>query len=169
MTSLPVLAKHTPDTSPTYPVPTMVNFIADSVTSARSGPSLAAEGCIGPARAVPWQTIGKATARRKTSRGSRCTAATADAHTHYPLAVQNVEAEIDFVDDTFRELRGRRAKRLREDFCGTAATSCEWVRRRPSNTAVGLDIDRDTLDWGLEHNIGSPSPAQQKRATLPER
>ena len=111
------------------------------------------------------QSMGTATARRR-KRRSRFSAATADRHILYQLAVQNVEAEIDFVDDTFRELRGRRAKRLREDFCGTAATSCEWVRRRPSNTAVGLDIDRETLDWGEGHNIGALSPAQQKRVAL---
>lgn len=114
-------------------------------------------------------TMGTATARPRRKRRSKFSAATADRHVLYQLAVQNVEAEIDFVDDTFRELRGRRAKRLREDFCGTAATSCEWVRRRSSNTAVGLDIDRDTLDWGIEHNIGDLSPAQQKRVTVLQR
>ncbi|MCA9297734.1 MAG: hypothetical protein KDA28_01630, partial [Phycisphaerales bacterium] len=59
------------------------------------------------------------------------TAKTADRHILYQESVQNVEAEIDFVDEQFRKRRGRHARRLREDFCGTANTSCEWVRRRP--------------------------------------
>jgi hypothetical protein len=57
-------------------------------------------------------------------------AATTNKHELYQASVQNVEAEIDFVDQTFRTLRGRDAVRLREDFCGTGNTSCEWVRRR---------------------------------------
>jgi SAM-dependent methyltransferase len=90
----------------------------------------------------------------------------ADRHILYQRAVQNVEAEIDFVDDTFKKLRHRRASRLREDFCGTAATSCEWVRRRPTNTAVGLDLDQPTLDWGTAHNLSELSPSALARITL---
>jgi hypothetical protein len=92
-----------------------------------------------------------------------------DRHILYQKAVQCVEAEIDFVDDTFRALRKRRARRLREDFCGTAATSCEWVRRRPGNIAVGLDLDQPTLDWAHAHNLASLTPAQRKRITLVRR
>jgi len=104
--------------------------------------------------------------RRSRTRRPRYTAATADRHVLYQLAVQNVQTEIDFVDDTYRDLRGRRASRLREDFCGTANTACEWVRRRRTNTAVGLDLDQATLDWGLAHNVASLSPSQSKRIRL---
>ncbi len=51
------------------------------------------------------------------------TARTADRHELYQLSVQNVESEIDFVDAEFERLRGRKAVRLREDFCGTGNTS----------------------------------------------
>ena len=37
-------------------------------------------------------------------------AATADRHRLYELSVQCVEAEIDFVDETYRALRGRKAR-----------------------------------------------------------
>ena len=48
---------------------------------------------------------------------------------------------IDFVDDTFKDLP--QAQRvIREDFCGTANTSCEWVRRRSTNRAIGVGLDR---------------------------
>lgn len=87
----------------------------------------------------------------------------------YQLAVQNVESEIDFVDDEYKRLRGRRAAKLREDFCGTANTACEWVRRRPGNVAVGLDLDGPTLEWGRVHNVGVLTPAQQKRVSLLQR
>ncbi len=101
--------------------------------------------------------------RKSKKRAGGFTAANADRHVLYQLAVQNVEAEIDFVDDTFKQLRGRRATRLREDFCGTGNTSCEWVRRRAANIAVGLDIDQDTLDWGLANNVAAlPAPARAR-------
>lgn len=77
---------------------------------------------------------------------------TVDRHVLYQDSVQCVEAEIDFVDKTFRDLRKRKARRLREDFCGTGNTSCEWVRRRSSNTALGVDLDEQVLAWGEKHN-----------------
>ncbi len=77
----------------------------------------------------------------------------ADRHLLYQQSVQCVEAEIDFVDDTFRRLRRRRARWLREDFCGTANTSCEWVRRRKGNCAVGVDLDEDVLKWARRVNL----------------
>ncbi len=68
------------------------------------------------------------------------TAKTADKHILYEASVQCPEAEIDFVEKTFSKIRGRRASVLREDFCGTAATACEWVRRHATNRAVGVDL-----------------------------
>lgn len=92
-----------------------------------------------------------------------------DKHTLYQKAVQAPDAEIDFVDAQFRRLRGRRASRLREDFCGTALTACEWVRRRSTNTALGLDLDQKTLDWGQAHNVAKLDPAAAARLTLARR
>lgn len=104
---------------------------------------------------------------RTTGRQARLTLAQrADRHDLYQRAVQCVEAEIDFVDQTFKTLTGRTASRLREDFCGTANSSCEWVRRRTSNIAVGLDIDQPTLDWGRQYNLASLSPKQRARVDL---
>ena len=99
----------------------------------------------------------------------RFSAATADRHELYQLSVQNVESEIDFVDETFETLRGRKATTLREDFCGTGNTSCEWVRRRDENHAVGLDIDAETLGWGRTNNIGTLDESQRSRVRLEER
>jgi len=109
---------------------------------------------------------GKKARKHASKSRPRYTAATADRHELYQLSVQNVEAEIDFVDDTFKELRGRRASMLREDFCGTGNTSCEWVRRRASNTAIGLDTDSDPLDWGRAHNLAKLAEAQRDRVRL---
>jgi len=91
-------------------------------------------------------------AARKGGKGAS-QAEKADRHVLYQLSVQNVESEIDFVDATYKKLRGKKAKVLREDFCGTGNTSCEWVRRRASNRAYGVDIDAATLAWGRENNV----------------
>ena len=93
---------------------------------------------------------------------------TADRHELYQLAVQCVESEIDMVDKTYKEIRGRHAVKLREDFCGTGNTSCEWVRRRPSNTASGLDLDSEVLDWGRKNNLAKLKAKQQTRVKLVE-
>lgn len=90
----------------------------------------------------------------------------ADRHRLYELSVQCAEAEVDFVDHTFKKLRGRRAHLLREDFCGTANVCCEWVRRRKVNRAIGVDLDSEVLDWGRQHQIGKLKTSQQKRISL---
>jgi cyclopropane fatty-acyl-phospholipid synthase-like methyltransferase len=96
------------------------------------------------------------------------TAATANTHDLYEASVQNVEAEIDFVDKTFRKLRNRKARTIREDFCGTGNTSCEWVRRRDDNEAIGLDIDAATLEWGRQHKVSALTEDQAARVRLLE-
>ncbi len=91
---------------------------------------------------------------------------TPDRFVLYQRAVQEPSSEVDFIDAEFRRLRRRAPSRLREDFCGTAAVCCEWVKRRRVNTAVGLDLDRATLDWGLAHNVARLRPGQRRRVTL---
>lgn len=103
---------------------------------------------------------------RPAVREYRYTAATADRHELYQLSVQDVVAEIDFVDATFLELRKRHATVLREDFAGTANTACEWVRRRPTNRAIAVDLDRPTLDWGRLHNVQALPPGARERVDL---
>ena len=92
-------------------------------------------------------------------------ASKADRHVLYEDSVQCVEAEIDFVDETFKTLRNRRARLLREDFCGTANTSCEWVRRRKRNRAFGVDLDGEVQQWGTKHHLSKLGPAR-KHVTL---
>lgn len=94
------------------------------------------------------------------------TADTADRHRLYQLSVQCVESEIDMVDKTFTEIRDRQAVKLREDFCGTGNTSCEWVRRRDTNTAIGFDHDAEVLDWGRRKNVTKLDDHQQSRVQL---
>ena len=78
---------------------------------------------------------------------------TTDLHSLYESSVQNVEADIEFVDKTFLEEHGRHANLLREDFCGTASLAAAWVREREENRAWGVDLDEPTLEWGRQRRI----------------
>ncbi len=92
----------------------------------------------------------------------------ADPHRLYELSVQNPKAEVGLADRIYRQLRGRNARWLREDFCGTAAVCCEWVRRRKTNRAIGVDLDREVLDWGRRVNLAGLSCDQRARVELLE-
>jgi len=90
----------------------------------------------------------------------------ADRHYLYQESVQDTEAEIDFFEETWAELRERPAELLREDFCGTANTACEWIRRDPQHYAIGVDLDAEVLEWGLLNNLAQLDDEQQSRIEL---
>ena len=108
----------------------------------------------------------EAKAAKAAEQAGAFTAANTSKHELYQLSVQNVEAEIDFIDATFEEIRGREAVVIREDFCGTGNTSAEWVRRRSTNKSIGLDIDQPTLDYGHETHVQKLESDAQQRITL---
>jgi len=100
------------------------------------------------------------------STNAKTMAQQADRHHLYQQSVQCPEAEIDFVEEQFELIRNRKAKVLREDFCGTAYTACEWIKRDKNNLAFGIDLDGEVLDWGREHNVGKLTKEQQSRISL---
>lgn len=104
--------------------------------------------------------------KRKYSQEPGSMSAKADRHKLYELSVQDVSHEYDFINKTFRDIRGYNANILREDFCGTAKMCCEWVGHNGRNTAVGVDIDADVLTWGKKHNLRKLKPDARKRVTL---
>ncbi len=103
---------------------------------------------------------------QKSATSKKTMADKADINVLYEQSVQCVESEIDFVDETFQKLRGRKAELLREDFCGTANTSCEWIRRRKTNKAIAVDLNEEVLEWGRQHKVGKLTEEQAKRVTL---
>ena len=42
----------------------------------------------------------------------------------------------------------------------------QWVQRHRDNTAVGVDLDEEVLDWGREHNVEPLKRGQRDRVTL---
>lgn len=99
--------------------------------------------------------------RRRSSQADR-----ADRHALYQQAVQDPSWEIGFMAETFRSVRGRPAKRLREDFCGTALFACAWVKSAPDREAVGVDLDGEVLAWSRKHNVAKLPPTAARRLSL---
>ena len=97
---------------------------------------------------------------------SHTIADTRDRHILYQKSVQNPESEIEFITQKFRELRGRDAKSIREDFAGTAMFAVEWCLQGPDYTAVAVDLDTDTLEWGRKHNVEPAGPDVASRIEL---
>ena len=92
----------------------------------------------------------------------------ADIHELYEDSVQNVEEECNFVSNTFKAIRGREARSFREDFSGTSSAACQWTTLHAENTALGVDIDADVLEWGRQHRVSKLTPDQQARVRLIE-
>ena len=89
-----------------------------------------------------------------------------DKYRLYEQSVQATDFEYEFIDSNFKRIRGREAKLLREDFCGTAQMCCEWVRGRADNRAIGVDFDPEVLAWSRDHHIAALEPEQKTRVTL---
>lgn len=93
-------------------------------------------------------------------------AETADRHRLYECAVQCPDAEVELVSRCFRQLTGRDARLLREDFCGTAAVTCAWVRSDPERRGIGIDLDPSVLAWARRHNLSALPAEARRRCTL---
>ncbi len=98
----------------------------------------------------------------------RTLAQLADLHETYEAAVQTPDVECEFINDTFRKIRGRAPQTLREDFCGTAALACEWVRGGPKRSAIGVDLEPSVLESGRTRHLARLKPAQRDRVDLVE-
>ena len=93
------------------------------------------------------------------------TAKTADRHELYQLSVQSPEEDVAFLARVYKKLRKKPALHFREDFCGTALLSANWIKRGKQYTAEGFDICPDTVSWGIENNFESLGE-DASRATL---
>jgi SAM-dependent methyltransferase len=81
------------------------------------------------------------------------------------MSVQSPDVNAKFFDRVYKKRNGHLPSLMKEDFCGTALLAAEWVRMRPTNEAVGVDLDEPTLQWGREHHI-EPLRKDASRVTL---
>ncbi|MFL5814262.1 MAG: class I SAM-dependent methyltransferase [Bdellovibrionia bacterium] len=84
----------------------------------------------------------------------------------YENAVQTPDVHCEILMNIYRESFGRYARNLREDFCGTFTISTEWVKRNKRNTALGLDLDPEPIEYGMKHHFSKLKPEQKKRLQI---
>jgi len=92
----------------------------------------------------------------------------ADKYTLYLDSVQSPDHEAQFFNRAYKKAFDRAPLILREDFCGTAAVCCEWVKNKPERRALGVDLDAEPLAWGRENNLTSLRERDRERITLLE-
>lgn len=85
-----------------------------------------------------------------------------DKYEIYESAVQDPPLVMQNLARTYRRLRGRDARTLREDFCGTGANLESWVLRHPDNRAVGIDLDPEPLAWGAKKRFQPGTKAAER-------
>jgi SAM-dependent methyltransferase len=89
-----------------------------------------------------------------------------DRYEYYRKSVQSAETDVEFYRDTYKEIRGRLPEVFREDFCGSFALSCEWVKLNKNFKAVGVDLDPDPIAYGKKTYLPKLSGEQQSRIQL---
>ena len=99
-------------------------------------------------------------------RKQKLTARTADKHVLYQESVQGPVEDAEFFAKFHKKYTGKPLRVFREDFCGTAILSCEFVKRHKKNHAIGVDLHGPTLDWSREHNVSKLNEDQQSRMNL---
>lgn len=77
----------------------------------------------------------------------------ADRHRLYQEAVQDPETEVQNFTKFYTDIRGKKPLSMKEDYCGTGYLATEWVKSDPKRTAIGVDYDTETVEWGRENNI----------------
>lgn len=92
--------------------------------------------------------------------------ATFDKYHYYINSVQSPESDVQFFEKTFKELKQSAPETLCEDFCGTFAISCEWVKMDKNYKAIGVDLDPEPIAYGKENYLHKLSDEQQGRVSI---
>jgi SAM-dependent methyltransferase len=87
----------------------------------------------------------------------------ADRYELYEAAVQDVDAELEFINETFVTLRGRSPRAFREDFAGLGSLACRWVRQGREYRAIAVDNDSEVLEAGRLRRRSRLTPTERRR------
>ena len=96
------------------------------------------------------------------NRKNRLTAGKADKYALYQWSVQSPRDDIEFLSSVYREIRNRKARHFREDFCGTGLLSATWIGRGAKCTAEGFDIDPEPVEWGKARHFTDLGAAAER-------
>jgi SAM-dependent methyltransferase len=99
-------------------------------------------------------------ARKQTS------AQKADVYDLYEEAVQDPDGDAALIRRIFKTTYDRDPELLREDFCGTAALCCAWVKTGDAKRAFGIDLDPEPLASARSRNVAKLEPEQAGRVEL---
>lgn len=91
-----------------------------------------------------------------------------DKYTLYKKAVQSAETDVVFFQKVYKELKGKSPVSMREDFCGTFALSCEWIKSKPAHESVCVDLDPEPIEYGRNQYLNKLTTEQQKRIKIIE-
>jgi len=90
----------------------------------------------------------------------------ADRHVLYQEAVQDPETEVQNFTKFYTEIRGTKPLSMKEDYCGTGYLATEWAKSDPARTAIGVDYDAETIEWGQQHNVDTAGAEVASRVKL---
>jgi hypothetical protein len=89
-----------------------------------------------------------------------------DKYYYYRNSVQSPEDDVKFLRKVYRDHRGHDPIHFREDFCGTFALCCEWIKLSKTHTAQGIDLDLEPLDYGRANYLPLLTKEQQARVDI---
>jgi SAM-dependent methyltransferase len=100
--------------------------------------------------------------KSRKNKKKRLTARTADKYELYQWSVQSPQEDIKFVSNIYRQIRKKKARHFREDFCGTGLLSATWIGRGSKYTAEGFDIDPEPVEWGKARHFADLGEAAER-------
>lgn len=92
-----------------------------------------------------------------------------DRYALYQKAVQSPDSDAEFIQQVYKEHRSKEPITLREDFCGTFAISCEWVKLHKKHHSIGVDFDPEPLEYGWTNNAEKLNTEQKLRVKTYQR
>ena len=81
----------------------------------------------------------------------------------YLASVQDPLSDIERVGLIYEEIFSKTAQKLREDFSAAFALSCCWVQSDKQRSAIAIDIDHDTIEYGKKNYLANLSVNEQTR------
>lgn len=89
-----------------------------------------------------------------------------DKYWYYLNSVQAPDVDAEFFLQVYKDARKRNPTSLREDFCGTFAVCCEWVKLNPKFQAIGIDLDSEPIEWGKKTFLPKLTESQRNRVAI---
>lgn len=93
-----------------------------------------------------------------------------DKYFYYHSSVQSPEDDVLFYERAYKHYNpSENPITLREDFCAAFANSCSWVQLSDDKIAIGLDIDSEPIQYGMNHYYEELSEDQKNQLSILEK